>query len=149
MTISPGANIAGCVRIGPGAYVGMGAIVIDRITVGAAAFVGAGQSRSGTSPQCPGHGTDGADGPHGGRAPLSPDNRMRKDFLVFGRPAIEEPEIAEVVAPCARAGSARDPAWPLRGDVPRVHGRPHAVALNSCTAALHLSMVAAGGPATR
>jgi dTDP-4-amino-4,6-dideoxygalactose transaminase len=68
--------------------------------------------------------------------------------LVYGRPALSEDEIAEVVA-TLRSG------W--IGTGPRVHqfqenfgkyvGAPHAMALNSCTAALHLAMLAAGvGP---
>jgi dTDP-4-amino-4,6-dideoxygalactose transaminase len=74
--------------------------------------------------------------------------RERDRFLVFGAPAIEEEEIAEVVA-SLRSG------W--LGTGPKVHrfeeafraykGAGHAVAVNSCTAALHLSMLAAGvGP---
>jgi dTDP-4-amino-4,6-dideoxygalactose transaminase len=69
----------------------------------------------------------------------------RKDFLIFGSPAIEEAEIAEVVA-TLRSG------W--IGTGPRVArfeemfgefiGARHAVALSSCTAALHLSMLASG-----
>lgn len=73
---------------------------------------------------------------------------MRKDFLVFGSPRIEEEEIQEVVA-TLRSG------W--IGTGPRVGkfeaafrdytGARHAMALSSCTAALHLSMVAIGvGP---
>jgi dTDP-4-amino-4,6-dideoxygalactose transaminase len=72
----------------------------------------------------------------------------RKDFLVFGAPLIEEPEIAEVIA-TLKSG------W--LGTGPRVkafehafaayQGVPDAAALNSCTAALHLSLLAAGiGP---
>jgi len=72
----------------------------------------------------------------------------RDDFLVFGSPLIEEPEIAEVVA-CLRSG------W--IGSGPRValfeerfreyKQAEHALALNSCTAALHLSLAAlAVGP---
>jgi dTDP-4-amino-4,6-dideoxygalactose transaminase len=72
----------------------------------------------------------------------------RSEFLVFGSPLIEEPEIAEVVA-CLRSG------W--IGSGPRValfeerfreyKQAEHALALNSCTAALHLSLVAlAVGP---
>jgi len=67
----------------------------------------------------------------------------RDEFLVFGAPLIEEPEIAEVVE-CLRSG------W--IGTGPRVarfeeHFREykdaeHAVALNSCTAALHLALAA-------
>ena len=76
------------------------------------------------------------------------EKHMRKDFLVFGSPRISEDEIAEVTA-CLRSG------W--IGTGPRVAefernfaaykggGRP--VAVNSCTAALHLSILAAGiGP---
>jgi dTDP-4-amino-4,6-dideoxygalactose transaminase len=63
---------------------------------------------------------------------------MRKDFLVFGSPAIDDAEIAEVVATLR---------WGWIGTGPRVArfeemfrefiGARHAVALNSCTAALH------------
>ena len=70
---------------------------------------------------------------------------MRKDFLVFGNPQIEEDEIKEVVD-CLRSG------WISTG--PRVAqfeeqfkqyiGSKHALALNSCTAGLHLSMIVAG-----
>jgi dTDP-4-amino-4,6-dideoxygalactose transaminase len=74
--------------------------------------------------------------------------KCRQTFLVYGSPALGEEEIAEVVA-TMRSG------W--IGTGPRVHqfqedfrayvGSPHAVALNSCTAALHLVMLAAGvGP---
>lgn len=73
---------------------------------------------------------------------------MRKDFLVFGAPAIEQAEVDEVVD-SLRSG------W--LGTGPKVHrferdfaaykGVPYAAALNSCTAALHLSILAAGiGP---
>ena len=73
---------------------------------------------------------------------------MRENFLVFGSPRIEEDEIEEVVS-CLRSG------W--IGTGPRVaeferrvaayKGAAHAVAVNSCTAALHLSILAAGiGP---
>lgn len=73
---------------------------------------------------------------------------MRKEFLVFGSPRISEDEIEEVVA-CLRSG------W--IGTGPRVAefersfaaytGGAQAVAVNSCTAALHLSILAAGiGP---
>lgn len=68
-------------------------------------------------------------------------------FLVFGAPRIEEPEIAEVEA-CLRSG------W--LGTGPRVArfekdfagwrgvNPSQVAAVNSCTAALHVSMVAAG-----
>jgi len=70
---------------------------------------------------------------------------VRKDFLVFGAPMLEEPEIAEVSA-TLRSG------W--LGTGPRVArfekmfgeyvGARHALALSSCSAALHLSLLAAG-----
>lgn len=73
---------------------------------------------------------------------------VRKDFLIFGSPLIGEEEIDEVVS-TMRSG------W--IGTGPKVHqfeelfkqytGAQHAIALNSCTAALHLSMIVVGiGP---
>jgi dTDP-4-amino-4,6-dideoxygalactose transaminase len=69
----------------------------------------------------------------------------REQFLVFGAPAIEDPEIQEVVA-TMRSG------W--LGTGPRVarferefaayKGVKGAAAVNSCTAALHLALMAAG-----
>lgn len=70
-------------------------------------------------------------------------------FLVFGAPLIEEAEIAEVVA-CLRSGwlgtgprVARFEAAvaEYKGTTPA-----HVAAVNSCTAALHISMVAANLP---
>ena len=72
----------------------------------------------------------------------------REDFLVFGAPLIEQPEIDEVVA-CLRSGwigtgprvARFEEAFRAYKDV------EHAVALNSCTAALHLALAALGvGP---
>jgi len=81
---------------------------------------------------------------------VSPSEPVRaKDrFLVFGAPDIHDEEIREVVS-CMQSG------W--LGTGPKVArferefgdyvGAPHATALNSCTAALHLSLLAAGvGP---
>lgn len=76
-----------------------------------------------------------------------PASPSEKPFLVFGKPAIGEEEIAEVEA-CLRSGwlgtgprvaqFERDfAAW--RGVSPS-----RVAAVNSCTAALHVSMVAAG-----
>jgi len=68
---------------------------------------------------------------------------MRKEFLIFGSPLIEQPEIEEVV-------SSLKSGW--LGTGPKVHkfeemfrefkGVRHAMALNSCTACLHLAMLA-------
>lgn len=70
---------------------------------------------------------------------------MRDKFLVFGQPIIEQPEIDEVV-------DSLKSGW--IGTGPKVHkfeemfakykGIKYAMALNSCTAALHLSMLALG-----
>lgn len=71
---------------------------------------------------------------------------MSDDFLVFGSPLVEEPEIDEVVA-CLRSG------W--LGTGPRVarfeadfaayqgSSLERVAAVNSCTAALHVAMIAA------
>ncbi|OGF31402.1 UDP-4-amino-4,6-dideoxy-N-acetyl-beta-L-altrosamine transaminase [Candidatus Falkowbacteria bacterium RIFOXYA2_FULL_35_8] len=70
---------------------------------------------------------------------------VRDSFLVFGKPAIEQSEIDEVVD-CMNVG------W--LGTGPKVHkfennfrnyiGCQNAVAVNSCTAALHLALVVSG-----
>jgi len=83
-----------------------------------------------------------------GSAPAPPPDAVRSDYLVFGSPALGEEEIAEVVA-TLRSG------W--IGTGPRVQrferafaeylDSPHAVAVSSCTAALHLALLALGvGP---
>jgi dTDP-4-amino-4,6-dideoxygalactose transaminase len=71
--------------------------------------------------------------------------RSKEQFLVFGKPRIEQDEIDEVV-------DSLKNGW--IGTGPKVHtfeetfrgykGSKYAIALNSCTAALHLSMIAAG-----
>ncbi len=76
---------------------------------------------------------------------FSNSNPVRNDFLVFGSPKIEQEEIDEVVE-CLKSG------W--IGTGPRVNqfenafrdyiGSKYAIALNSCTAALHLSMLISG-----
>src|SRR5258708_7467180 len=70
---------------------------------------------------------------------------MPSDFIVFGAPKIEQDEIDEVVR-CLESG------W--IGTGPRVarfekefalyKGQPFAAAVSSCTAAMHLSVLAAG-----
>jgi dTDP-4-amino-4,6-dideoxygalactose transaminase len=76
---------------------------------------------------------------------VQPPVRSKDRFLIFGSPAIEDAEIQEVVS-CMKTG------W--LGTGPRVAqfekefaayiGAPYAAALYSCTAALHLSLLAAG-----
>lgn len=73
---------------------------------------------------------------------------MRKEFLVFGAPAIEEAEIKEVVASLESGWLGTGPKVArFEEDFALYKKVEHAVALNSCTAALHLSILAAGiGP---
>ena len=85
---------------------------------------------------------------HSDAAPALPPDALRSDYLVFGSPALGEEEIAEVVA-TLRSG------W--IGTGPRVQrferafaeyvDSSHAIAVSSCTAALHLALLALGvGP---
>jgi dTDP-4-amino-4,6-dideoxygalactose transaminase len=71
--------------------------------------------------------------------------RSKERFLVFGMPAIEEAEIDEVVASMRSGWLGSGPkVAAFENDFKRYKGAEHAVALHSCTAALHLSMIAAG-----
>ena len=74
--------------------------------------------------------------------------RSKDNFLVFGAPLIEEPEIEEVVACMRRRWIGTGPkVRQFEEDFATYKGAKHAIALNSCTASLHLSMFAAGiGP---
>jgi dTDP-4-amino-4,6-dideoxygalactose transaminase len=69
-------------------------------------------------------------------------------YLVFGAPALGEEEIAEVVATLRSGWIGTGPKVArFERDFAAYVGAPHAVALASCTAALHLSLLAAGiGP---
>jgi dTDP-4-amino-4,6-dideoxygalactose transaminase len=77
--------------------------------------------------------------------PWAVDRPVRAEYLVFGSPELLDPEIDEVVATLRSC-------W--IGTGPRVHafegafreyvGAQHAVAVHSCTAALHLSMLTIG-----
>lgn len=72
----------------------------------------------------------------------------REEFLVFGAPRIEEAEIEEVVASLRSGWLGTGPKVARFAEAFRDYvGAEHAVAVNSCTAALHLAMLAAGvGP---
>lgn len=70
---------------------------------------------------------------------------MREEYLVFGSPLIEEPEIEEVVDSLRSGWLGTGPKVAKFEEMFREHsGASHAVAVNSCTAALHLSMLAIG-----
>jgi dTDP-4-amino-4,6-dideoxygalactose transaminase len=73
---------------------------------------------------------------------------MRKDFLIFGSPRIEEDEIQEVVDSLRTSWLGTGPKVAKFEEMFREYiGVNYAVAVHSCTAALHLSMIASGiGP---
>jgi dTDP-4-amino-4,6-dideoxygalactose transaminase len=73
---------------------------------------------------------------------------MPDKFIVFGAPLIEQAEIDEVVASMRSGWLGTGPKVArFEEDIRRYKGASHAVAVNSCTAALHLSMLASGvGP---
>jgi len=69
----------------------------------------------------------------------------RQPFLVFGSPVIEEEEITEVVDSLRSGWLGTGPKVArFEADFGRYKETPHTAAVNSCTAALHLSMLAAG-----
>jgi len=73
---------------------------------------------------------------------------VRETFLVFGAPLIEEAEIAEVVDSLRSGWLGSGPKVARFEGLFRDYiGAGHAVAVSSCTAALHLGLIAAGiGP---
>jgi dTDP-4-amino-4,6-dideoxygalactose transaminase len=71
--------------------------------------------------------------------------RSKQDFLVFGSPLIEEDEISEVVSTLRSSWIGTGPRVArFEEDFKTYKNAYHAVAVNSCTAALHLSLLAAG-----
>jgi dTDP-4-amino-4,6-dideoxygalactose transaminase len=73
----------------------------------------------------------------------SGDNLARKDFLVFGSPLIGGEEIDDVTE-CLRSGwlGTGPRVAKFETDFAAFMSAPHAIAVSSCTAALHLSLVA-------
>lgn len=70
---------------------------------------------------------------------------MDTHFLVFGSPRIEQEEIDEVVDSLRSGWISTGPKVALFEDRFKTYkGSTHALALNSCTSALHLSMLAIG-----
>ncbi len=74
--------------------------------------------------------------------------RSKENFLVFGSPRIEEEDIQEVEAVMRSGWLGTGPrVAQFERDFARYREARYAVALNSCSAALHLSLLAAGiGP---
>ena len=72
----------------------------------------------------------------------------RNSFLVFGAPVIEEDEIAEVVSSLRTGWLGTGPkVAQFEADFADYKQVPYTAAINSCTASLHLSILAAGlGP---
>jgi len=68
----------------------------------------------------------------------------RKNFLIFGAPAIEDAEIQEVVASLKSGWLGTGPkVAQFEDDFGVFKNAQYAIAVNSCTAALHLSILAA------
>jgi dTDP-4-amino-4,6-dideoxygalactose transaminase len=74
--------------------------------------------------------------------------RSKSHFLTFGKPDIQDDEIQEVVASMKSGWLGTGPKVARFEEAFRAYaGAEHAAAVNSCTAALHLSLLAAGvGP---
>jgi len=71
--------------------------------------------------------------------------KKRDKYLVFGSPLIEEPEIQEVVDTLRSGWLGTGPKVAQFEDIFKEYtGAKHAMALNSCTAGLHLAMVVTG-----
>lgn len=71
------------------------------------------------------------------------DSPVRNQYLVFGSPQLLEPEIDAVVAAMRSAWIGAGPrVEAFESAFARYVHAPHAVAVNSCTAALHLALVA-------
>lgn len=71
--------------------------------------------------------------------------RSKENFLVFGSPAIEEAEIQEVVSSMKSGWLGTGPkVMRFENDFKTYKDAPYAIAVNSCTAALHLSLLASG-----
>lgn len=70
---------------------------------------------------------------------------MRKDYLVFGQPLIEDAEIDEVVKSMRSAWLGTGPkVKEFETRISDYKKAPHAIAVYSCTAGLHLSCIALG-----
>jgi dTDP-4-amino-4,6-dideoxygalactose transaminase len=72
-------------------------------------------------------------------------NKSGQNFLVFGAPTIENAEINEVVDSLKSGWLGTGPkVAKFESEFATYKGVKHAVALNSCTAALHLSLLSVG-----
>jgi len=77
----------------------------------------------------------------GSEQKVSPSTKVREEFLVFGKPAIGEPEIREVVDTLRSGWLGTGPKVRRFEEAFREYvGCAHTIALNSCTAGLHLAL---------
>lgn len=75
----------------------------------------------------------------------SVDNPVRDQYLVFGRPQLLDAEIEEIVATLRSGWIGTGPrVAQFQRDFEAYSRAKHAVAVSSCTAALHLAMIAIG-----
>ncbi len=87
--------------------------------------------------------TEVAERPDDGARRWAPDAPVRDTYLMFGKPDIRQPEIDEVLAALQAAWIGTGPrAARFEEQFAAYIGVPHAIAMNSCTAALHLGLVA-------
>jgi dTDP-4-amino-4,6-dideoxygalactose transaminase len=78
-------------------------------------------------------------------APPRAPHRVRRDFLTFAPPSIGEEEIAEVVDTLRSGWITTGPKTArFEEEFARYLGAPGALAVNSCTAALHTALLTAG-----
>lgn len=71
--------------------------------------------------------------------------RKKEDFLIYSSPKIEDAEINEIVEIMRSGWLGTGPKVALfENEFKNYKGAQYAIALNSCTAALHLSLIAAG-----
>jgi dTDP-4-amino-4,6-dideoxygalactose transaminase len=76
---------------------------------------------------------------------MTDSSPIRSDYLVFGSPQLLEPELDEVLETLRSAWIGTGPRVARFEQMFGTYvGARHAVAVNSCTAALHLAAVAAG-----
>jgi dTDP-4-amino-4,6-dideoxygalactose transaminase len=76
---------------------------------------------------------------------INPDIVKRNEFLIFALPLIEDDEIEEVVKTLKSGWLGSGPrVAKFEEDFREYKSANHAVALSSCTAALHLSLIASG-----
>ncbi|MFQ5771458.1 MAG: DegT/DnrJ/EryC1/StrS family aminotransferase [bacterium] len=79
---------------------------------------------------------------------MNGDKHIRDELLIYGSPKIDEPEIQEVVD-CLRSGwlSTGPRVARFENEFRKYIGAEYAIALNSCSAGLHLALIVAGiGP---